>query len=52
MNIYFEVEHYGKVKSFDNEQKAIDFAKALERVGYTVKVRKLVITTQIIYPMS
>ena len=50
MITYYEVEHYGKVKQFDDKDKAISFAMALERVGYTAKVREIKITTTIIYP--
>lgn len=50
MNTYYEVEHYGKVKQFDELEKAIKFAKALERLGYDAQVREIKISTAIIYP--
>lgn len=52
MNIYYEVEHYGKVKTFDNEEKAINFAKALERIGYDAQVRMIKVITAIVYPRA
>lgn len=38
MITYYEVEHYGKVKQFDDKDKALNFAHSLERVGYDAKV--------------
>ncbi|MBO5394604.1 MAG: hypothetical protein J6A28_01705 [Clostridia bacterium] len=38
MKTLYEVKHYGKVKKFDDKEKALTFASSLEKLGYPVRV--------------
>ena len=38
MKTYYEVKHCGKTRRFDNEEKAMSFGLALEKLGYSVKI--------------